>query len=67
MGHGGRTLMIVEELGCQNAQGVQRASAKNGRRRGTLPDLRTVGPTRSYVLYVLYILYSTVYDGSHLI
>jgi hypothetical protein len=39
MGHGGRTLMIVEELGCQNAQGVQRASAKNGRRRGTLPDL----------------------------
>ena len=30
--------MIVEELGCQNAQGVQRASAKNGRRRGTLPD-----------------------------
>ena len=41
MGHGGRALMIVEELGCQNAQGVQRASAKNGRRRGTLPDLRT--------------------------
>ena len=32
--------MIAEELGCQNAQGVQRASAKNGRRRGTLPDLR---------------------------
>ena len=67
LGHGGRALMIAEELGCQNAQGVQRASAKNGRRRGTLPDLRRPDEIICTICTVLYILYSTVYDGSHLI